>query len=73
MATITLNALSVLSRSAKPSVGSAAILIAARTNVPPSNSNTSETVVEVGMPSVLNMSSTITSVTITARKTVITS
>ncbi len=41
--------------------------------VPPNSSKTSDTVVEVGMPSVLNTSSTITSVTMTARKTVITS
>ena len=39
----------------------------------PKSSNTSDTVVEVGMPSELNTSSTITSVTITARKTTITS
>ena len=40
---------------------------------PPNNSNTSETVVEVGIPNVLNTSSTMTSVTMTARKSVITS
>jgi len=34
----------------------------------PSNSKTMETVVEVGIPNVLNMSSIITSVIITARK-----
>ena len=41
--------------------------------VPPSNSKTSDTVVDVGIPNVLNMSSTMTSVTITARNIVITS
>ena len=40
---------------------------------PPSNSNTSETVVEVGIPKVLNTSRMMTSVTMTARKSVITS
>ena len=49
------------------------IFSVARMNAAPSNSNTKETVVEVGMPSVLNTSSTMTSVTITARKMVITS
>ena len=53
--------------------GSAAILSMARMNVPPSSSNTSETVVDVGRPSVLNTSRMTTSVTITARKMVITS
>ena len=73
MAIITLSALSELSRSLYVSVSSPIIFIVARMNVPPNNSNTSDTVVEVGMPSVLNMSSTMTSVTITARKMVITS
>ena len=40
---------------------------------PPSNSNTNDTVVEVGIPSVLNTSRMMTSVTMTARKSVITS
>ena len=48
-------------------VGSARIFNSAKTNVPPNNSKTIETVVEVGMPSVLNTSSNTTSVTITAR------
>ncbi len=42
-------------------------------NVPPSNSNTSDTVVDVGSPRVLKMSRIITSLTITARKITITS
>ena len=41
--------------------------------VAPRSSKTSDTVVEVGMPRVLKMSSTTTSVTITARNIVITS
>ena len=40
---------------------------------PPSSPNTIETVVEVGIPSVLKMSSRMTSVALTARKTHITS
>ncbi len=41
--------------------------------VAPSNSNTNDTVVLVGKPQVLNRSSTMMSVDITARKTVNTS
>ena len=73
IATITLNALSVLRRSPNESEGSPAILMAARMNVPPNNSNTSDTVVDVGIPKVLKMSRMMTSVTITARNIVITS
>ena len=73
MAMITLSALSLLSSASKVRLGSACILSRARINVPPRSSNTSDTVVEVGSPSVLNMSSTMTSVTMTARKMVITS
>ena len=73
MAMMTLNALSVLRRSLKARLGSAATFRTARMNVPPRSSNTNETVVEVGIPSVLNMSRTMMSVTMTARKIVITS
>lgn len=71
---ITESAFSVLSKSPTPRVFSgAAILKSATTNVAPRSSNTSETVVEVGIPSELNTSSRITSVTITAIKMAITS
>ena len=70
---ITDKALSVFRRSANASDGSADIFSRAMANVPPRSSNTRDTVVEVGMPRVLNMSRTITSVTITARKITITS
>ena len=73
MAMMTLSALSLFSRSSKVRLPSAFIFSRARMNVPPRSSNTSETVVEVGRPRVLNMSRMITSVTITARKMVITS
>ena len=64
------NAFSVFSRSANPSipVSSPAILIRARTKVPPNSSNTMDTVVEVGIPKELKISNRTTSVTITARK-----
>ena len=67
---ITDSAFSVLSSSANPScpVESPAILIKARTNVPPNSSKTIDTVVEVGIPRLLKISSSTTSVTITARK-----
>ena len=45
-----------------------AILIRARTKVPPNSSNTMDTVVEVGIPKELKISNRTTSVTITARK-----
>jgi len=73
IAIITLSALLLLSRSVKASDGSLPILKRARMNVAPRSSNTSDTVVEVGIPSVLNMSRITTSVTITARNIVITS
>ena len=73
MAMITCRALSELSRSAYSSVGSPITLSSASIAVPPSSSKTSETVVEVGMPSVLKASSTMMSVTITASMMVITS
>ena len=50
-----------------------AILKSATTNVAPSNSNTIDTVVDVGMPSELKMSSRIMSVTMTAMKMAMTS
>ena len=61
-----------LMRSAMSRLGSCATFSVAMVNVPPNSSNTSDTVVEVGMPIVLNTSRTMTSVTITARKIVIT-
>ncbi|CCZ12667.1 conserved domain protein [Prevotella sp. CAG:1092] len=73
MAIITDSALSVFRRSENAKEGSACIFNKARTKAPPSNSNTNETVVDVGIPRLLNMSSTITSVTITAKNTIITS
>ena len=73
IAMMTFSACSVFIRSEKPNCSSPAILIQATINVPPSNSNTSDTVVEVGIPSVLKTSRIMTSVTITARKMVITS
>ena len=73
MAMMTERALSVLSSSPRPSAPPEAIFTKARAKAPPSNSNTMLTVVEVGMPSELNTSSSTTSVTITARKMHITS
>ena len=76
---ITLNAFSVLSRSPMVSttpsglVAPPIILIKAMAKAPPSNSKTMLTVVEVGIPRVLKISRRSTSVTITARKTHITS
>ncbi len=49
------------------------ILNSATTNVAPSSSNTIDTVVDVGIPRELNMSSNIMSVTITAMNMVMTS
>jgi len=69
IARITVRALSVLSKSPNckaPSV--LMILISANATVPPNNSKTSETVVEVGIPSELKMSSNTTSVSITATR-----
>ena len=69
MPRITDSAFSVLSRSPMPSsLPGAAILNRATTNVEPSSSNTSDTVVEVGIPSELKTSSRMTSVTMTAMK-----
>ena len=65
---MTLSAFSVLSSCPRSSELSPAIFSSARMKVPPSSSNTSDTVVLVGMPSELNTSSSTTSVTITARK-----
>ena len=48
-------------------VASPVILIITKANEAPRSSNTIETVVEVGMPNVLKMSSNTMSVTITAR------
>ena len=79
MPRITEIAFSVLSKS--PNVSNAPlsvvappdICIKAMANAPPSNSKTKLTVVDVGIPNVLNTSSSTTSVTITAKKTHITS
>ena len=68
MPRITDRAFSVLSRSLNPRSIPPAIFIMATTNVAPSNSNTIDTVVDVGIPSVLNTSSSMMSVTITAIK-----
>ena len=67
---ITDKAFSVFINSAKPKVpvSSNAIFSKARINVPPSNSKTIDTVVEVGIPNELKTSSSTTSVTMTARK-----
>ena len=66
MAMITESALSVLIRSPNPNVSLWCTLISAKANVPPNNSNTIETVVEVGIPIELKTSSSTTSVSITA-------
>ncbi len=72
--TITDSAFSVFIKSPMPNVLSGALILnKATTNVAPSSSNTMETVVEVGIPRVLNMSSNIMSVTITAMNMAITS
>ena len=70
MLRITVNALSELSRSPsdKAPVESPMILMMERTNAPPKSSNTIETVVEVGKPNELKMSSRIMSVIIMAVK-----
>ena len=71
---ITDRAFSVLSRSPIPKVLSgAAILKSATTKVAPRSSNTIDTVVDVGIPSELNMSRRMISVTITAMNMAITS
>ncbi len=69
MASITVKALSVFSRSPNWSAPlELAILINEIATVPPNNSNTSETVVEVGIPRELKISSNTTSVSMTASK-----
>ena len=73
MAMITCKAFSVLSNSLNAKLSSPIILMVATIKVAPNNSKTKETVVEVGIPKVLKMSSTMTSVTITAKKITITS
>ncbi len=73
MAIITCKALEELTRLLMSRLWSAANFNVASMTVPPNSSKTRDTVVEVGMPSVLNISSTMTSVTMTARKIVITS
>ena len=79
MPKITLRAFSVFNKSpsdrATPSTPAVPfkIFINAMAKAPPSSSNTILTVVEVGIPMVLKMSSRMISVTITARKTHITS
>ena len=65
---ITDRALSVLIRSPKPIASLLCALISARAKVPPSNSNTMDTVVEVGIPIVLKTSSSTTSVNMTASR-----
>ena len=79
IAMMTLRAFSVFSMSPResrvPSAAAApeAIFSMAMANAPPRSSKTMLTVVDVGMPRVLKMSSRITSVTMTARKTHMTS
>lgn len=73
MAMMTLRALSLLRSMSSDNDGSVIIFRTAMAKVPPSSPKTSDTVEEVGRPSVLNMSSTITFVTITARKMIMTS
>ena len=73
MASITLNALSKFSSSAMLRLAFSLALSTDIMNAAPSSSKTSDTVVEVGIFSVLNRSSTITSVIITATNTIITS
>ena len=68
MPSITDRAFSVFRSWSNPSPMPPAILMSATTNVAPSSSKTIETVVEVGIPSELNMSSRMMSVTITAMK-----
>ena len=69
IAKITVNALSVFSRSPNCKAPSEwAILIRASATVPPKSSNTRETVVEVGIPNELNTSNRTTSVSITANR-----
>ena len=69
MPNITSIAFSVFIRSPSPNpVWSPCIFIMANMVVPPRSSNTIETVVEVGSPRLLNMSSRITSEIITDRK-----
>ena len=66
MAIMTESALSVLMRFPNPRSSLLCTLMRAKANVPPNNSNTIETVVEVGIPIELNTSSKTTSVSITA-------
>ena len=74
MPRMTDRAFSVLSRSPRSSeLPGSAILNRATTKVAPSSSKTSETVVDVGMPRELNMSSRMMSVTMTAMKMAMTS
>ena len=70
MPKMTESALSVFNKSSKPKspVSSVAIFNNERMNVPPNNSKTIETVVDVGMPNVLKTSNNTTSVTMTAKK-----
>ena len=79
MPSMTEMAFSVLSKSPNVSntpsavVAPLAICNKAMAKAPPSSSNTMLTVVDVGMPKVLKTSSNMTSVTITARNTHMTS
>ena len=73
MAMMTDKALSVLMSCPMFIPSSPKVLMSARANVPPSSSNTMDTVVEVGRPIVLNTSSSTTSVSITASRIHITS
>ena len=73
MARITCSALSVFIYAPNGSAEPLAIFSMLNAKVAPSSSNTIDTVVDVGMPSELKMSSSTTSVTITARNTSITS
>ena len=73
MAIITFKACSVFSKSLNPREESAAILIMANMKVAPNSSKTMDTVVEVGIPKRLKISKTMTSVTMTDRKIIMTS
>ena len=73
MAIITFKACSVFNKSLNPREESAIILIMANMKVAPNSSKTMETVVEVGIPKRLKISKTMTSVTITAKKIIMTS
>ena len=68
IARMTVSALSVFIKSPSDCVGSLAIFTKEYATVPPSNSKTMDTVVDVGIPSELKISSKTTSVSITATR-----